>query len=145
MMSVSERLKKPAIGLILVSFLNLLIWLRLFERLITLRGEWTTQGFTARWMNILFLTLPDTLHIETLPVGPVMVSLKIGMVMSLIIFYGAAHMMAGRRYYLAFSCSVLVMVPVLSPLFVLGIPVGLWSLSHLRVPGVASEMNTSAE
>jgi len=139
-MSVSERLKYPAIGLMTVAFVNLLIWLRLFERLVTNRGDWTTEQFVAPWMNLLFLNLPEVLRLELLPAAPVLVSLKGGMIGALIVLYGAAHMMAGQRYFLALVASVLVMVPVLSPLFVLGVPAGLWSLYHLRNPDVRESM-----
>ncbi len=143
-MTVSQRLRKPAIGLIGVAFFNLLIWLRLFERLVTDQGDWTTEHFVAGWMNLVFLRLPETLHLEALPAAPVLVSLKIGMVLSLITFYGAAHMMAGKRYFLATICSVLVMIPILSPLFVLGIPAGAWALYHLRKPDVVAAMKQPA-
>jgi hypothetical protein len=139
-MNVTKRVRKPAIGLILVAICNVLIWLTLFNRLVTDRGEWTTESFVAEWMNVIFLYLPTLLELETLAAPPVLLVLKVGILISLIIFYGAAHMMASQRYYLSYSCSVLAMIPLVSPLFIIGLPVGIWSIRTLKEPDVRSAM-----
>ncbi len=134
--NVIERVRKPAVGLIVIAVCNVLIWLRLFERLITSHGEWTTESFTTIWVDVLFLYLPSLLDVESMTAPPVLLFLKAGILMNLIIFYGAAHMMAGKRYYLSYCCSILVLTPLISPLFLLAVPVGLWSIHTLNQPEI---------
>ncbi len=140
LMNVTKQVRKPAIGLILVAICNVLIWLTLFNRLITDQGEWTTKFFMADWLNVLFLYLPGVLGVETLSAPPVLLVLKVGVLINLIIFYGAAHMMASQRYYLSYSCSVLAMIPLISPLFFIGLPIGIWAIRTLKDPQVRAAL-----
>lgn len=54
----------------------------------------------------------------------------------LVIFYGAMQMLKGRRFGVARAAAILAVIPFCSPLFVAGIPLGIWALIVSAKPEV---------
>lgn len=51
---------------------------------------------------------------------------------SILIFIGAWNMRFGTRYRWAYAAAVLASIPMLTPLFFCGIPLGIWALVVLH-------------
>jgi len=60
----------------------------------------------------------------------------LGTLISPLVIYGGARMYAAKSYAMARLAAILALIPVTSCCFVLGIPVGIWSLIVLRRPEV---------
>lgn len=67
----------------------------------------------------------------------------LGTLISPLIIYGATRMYAARSYAMARLAAILALIPVTSCCFVLGIPVGIWSLRVLRRPEVKAAFDHS--
>ena len=61
-----------------------------------------------------------------------------------LVLYGAMQMLKGRRFGMARTAAILSVIPVCSPLFVIGIPFGIWALVLLSKPEVRSAFERSA-
>ncbi len=128
MNNTRERLKLPAMGLIAVGLVNALIGvlavLQLLLKLIN--AEQTTRVFEseARRLGYMFgfFFWPLLMFLGTL--------------ISPLVIYGGARMYAAKSYAMARLAAILALIPVTSCCFVLGIPVGIWSLIVLRRPEV---------
>lgn len=128
MNNTRERLKLPAIGLIAVGLVDALIGvlavLQLLLKLIN--AEQTTRIFEseARRLGYMFgfFFWPLLMFLGTL--------------ISPLVIYGGARMYAAKSYAMARLAAILALIPVTSCCFVLGIPVGIWSLIVLRPPEV---------
>ena len=123
-----QKLRAPAIGLIVAGSLNAVIGLLallggLF-RLSGIAGKETLPSDQAEKMGFMVGTI-----------GSYIVSL-LSLVLAPVIIYGAVRMMQGRKRGLAKIAAILAMVPVTSCCFLIGIPIGIWSLIVLAKPGV---------
>ena len=61
-----------------------------------------------------------------------------------VVFYGAVQMLKGRRLGIAKTAAILAIIPMCSPLFVIGIPFGIWALVVLSKPDVRAAFHGSA-
>ena len=128
MNNTRERLKLPAMGLIAVGLVNALIGvLAVLQLLLKLtNAEQTTRVFEseARRLGYMFgfFFWPLLMFLGTL--------------ISPLVIYGGARMYAAKSYAMARLAAILALIPVTSCCFVLGIPVGIWSLIVLRRPEV---------
>jgi len=128
MNDVKARLKLPAMGLIAVGLVNALLGvLSILQMLVALtRGEPASRVFESdeRRMGYMigFFVWPLLMFLGTL--------------ISPLIIYGATRMYAAKSYAMARLAAILALIPVTSCCFVLGIPVGIWSLRVLRRPEV---------
>jgi len=68
-------------------------------------------------------------------IGSYIVSL-LSLALAPVIIYGAVQMMQGKKPGLAKIAAILAMIPVTSCCFLIGIPVGIWSLVVLAKPEV---------
>jgi hypothetical protein len=63
----------------------------------------------------------------------------IGGVVGVVVLMGAARMQNLQKHQLAFTASILAMVPCVSPCCLLGLPFGIWALVVLSKPEVKSQ------
>src|SRR5688500_14337364 len=119
MNDVSDKIKAPAIGLIVVSALNfvlgLLTVLSGILRLTGISGRETIPSDEAERIGYYFGTF--------FGYGVAL----IGLLLAPIIVYGAVQMLGGRRYKLAKASAILAIIPFISCCFVIGIPFGVWA------------------
>ena len=131
MSEAKQRLKTAAIGLIAVGLMNAL------------------SGFILILGTLLRLVRPARIEFESeaermgyLASGVVLPLLGlITIVLSPLIVYGAVQMLKARRHGMARLAAILSLIPLSSCCFVLGIPVGIWSLIVLRQPEVRATFN----
>jgi hypothetical protein len=123
-----QKLRAPAIGLIIAGSLNgvtgLLALLSGLFRLTGIAGKETLPSDQAEKMGFMIGTI-----------GSYIVSL-LSLVLAPVIIYGAVQMMQGKKPGLAKIAATLAIVPVTSCCFLIGIPIGMWSLVVLAQPEV---------
>jgi len=68
----------------------------------------------------------------------------LGTLISPLVIYGGARMFAAKSYAMARLAAILALIPVTSCCFVLGIPVGIWSLIVLRATRGQSRLRADA-
>lgn len=121
MRPASDLLRPPAVALVLVGVLNLLIGgyslLSFCVNTSTGHGPRGDAGAVATAVGFQVLAL------LALIAAPVIVA-------------GGLQAMQARSYGLVRAAAFLVMIPVTSCCFLLGIPVGVWLLATLNRPGV---------
>lgn len=126
MNGIEEKLKGPAIGLIVIGSLNCLTALT------------TLLGGAAR-LTIGPENLPaDEAERVGFLIGTVVgygIAL-IGLLIAPFIILGGIKMLRGQSHTLARAAAVLAIIPLISCCFIAGIPVGIWALSVLRDPSV---------
>lgn len=122
----AERVKGPATGLVVVAVLGAI------AQIVSLVMHFAFPSFMAHsrmpqeaWANMLSGT-----------VG--VVSAIIALLLSGLIFVGAAKMKRLENYGLAIAASIIAMVPCLSPCCLLGLPIGIWAVVVLSKPEVKS-------
>lgn len=122
-----EKLKAPAIGLIITAVVNILYGLyAVISAIIKL-----SQG------------LPETAGMDDARkagfyVGFIVASAiaALSMIIAPFIIYGAVQMMKGKSYSMSKTASVLAVVPLTSCCFILGAPFGIWALVMLGKPEI---------
>ena len=122
----AERVKGPAIGLMVVAVLGALLQmtsliLHLAAPSILANSRMPNQA----WANMFSGTIG-------------VVSGFIGLLVSGVIFFGAMKMKKLESYGLAMTASIIAMVPCFSPCCLLGLPIGIWALVVLSKPEVKS-------
>ena len=63
---------------------------------------------------------------------------------SILIFIGAINMRYGTRYRWAYAAAVIASIPMLTPLYCCGLPLGIWALVVLHRPGIKAAFDTQA-
>lgn len=127
---ILNKLKVPAIGLIVTGILNL-FWgmLSVISNIylfVTKQGHFANSFQTnAEHLGIIIGILITVLSLAVSP----------------IIIYGAIQMMKGNKYKLAATSAILAIVPVTSCCFLLGVPLGIWALVVLNQPDVTAIFN----
>jgi uncharacterized BrkB/YihY/UPF0761 family membrane protein len=115
-----QKLRASAIGLIIAGSLNgmtgLLALLSGLFRLTGIAGKETLPSDQAEKMGFMIGTIV-----------PYMIAF-VSLVLAPVIIYGAVQMMQGKKPGLAKIAAILAIVPVTSCCFLIGIPMGIWSL-----------------
>lgn len=128
MENVLEKVKAPAISLIVVGSLNgivaLLSLLGGLLRLTGIMGAERLPTSEAERAGYLIGT-----------VGGYAIAF-VGLIIAPIIIYGGIKMLRGQSYGLAKTAAILAIIPFLSCCFIVGIPIGIWVLVVLRDPFV---------
>ncbi len=122
----AERVKGPAIGLIVVAVLGAL--LQLTSLILHLVGPSILANSrmpNQAWANMFSGTIG-------------VVSGVIGLLVSGVIFFGAMKMKNLESYGLAMTASIISMIPCFSPCCLLGLPIGIWAVVVLSKPEVKS-------
>jgi hypothetical protein len=123
-----QKLRAPAIGLIVAGSLNgitgLLALLSGLFRLTGIGGKETLPSDQAEKMGFMIGTI-----------GSYIVAL-LSLLLAPVIIYGAVQMMQGKKPGLAKIAAIAAMIPVTSCCFLIGIPIGIWSLVVLAKPEV---------
>jgi uncharacterized Tic20 family protein len=134
---ILNKLKAPAIGLIIAGVLNFAL------------GLLTVLSGLLRLTGIIQNDKPPTDEAEKIgyfigTFGGYTVAV-LSLIIAPIIVYGAIQMMNGRKYRLAKTSAILAVIPLISCCFIVGIPLGIWALVVLSQPEVkaffSSEMN----
>ena len=131
-----QKLRGPAIGLIIAGSLNGMIGL-----LALLGGLMRLSGIGGR----------ESLPVEDAERIGYMTSTVVTYAMSLlslllapVIIYGAVQMMKAKNYKAVRIAAILVIIPFTSCCFLVGIPMGIWALVILGKPEVKAAFNSHA-
>jgi hypothetical protein len=128
MNDVLNKLKAPAICLIVIGALNGLISIL------------TILGGVARFAGIGGRESLPTRDAERIGfyVGTFASygSGLLALIVAPLIIYGAIQMMKGKKYGLAKASAILAIIPFTSCCFLIGIPIGIWALIVLSKPDV---------
>jgi DNA-directed RNA polymerase subunit RPC12/RpoP len=125
-----DEIRGPAIGLMIVGMINCIL------------------GALRIVLYIAFMAFRDSPELKGRPefndmqplmilAGAAGIAIAIaGIVVGVIITYGAAKMLKLKRYKLAMASSILALVPVVTFCCILGVPFGIWSIVVLCKPEV---------
>jgi hypothetical protein len=127
------KLRAPATALIIAAILNGMIGL-----LALLGGLLRIAGVSGR--EVLPENDAERIGYITSTVLTYGISL-LSVVLAPVIIYGAAQMMRGKSYRMAKLAAILVIIPLTSCCFLVGIPIGIWSLVVLSKPDVKAVFN----
>lgn len=123
-----QKLRAPAIGLIIAGSLNgvigLLALLGGLFRLTGVGGKETLPADQAERMGFMVGTI-----------GTYIVAF-LSVVLAPVIIYGATQMMKGEKPGLAKAAAILAILPLTSCCFLVGLPMGIWGLIVLAKPEV---------
>lgn len=132
-----QRVKGPAVALKIWAIINLLLAGWSLVRLTIFRpnldqldsmmkqiGDPQIQQLVQQW-----------LHMAYGPFG--IVNSIFNLLMSLLIYIGAARMQSLRSYEFAFTAAILAMIPCVTPCCLLGLPFGIWAIVALSKTGKA--------
>jgi hypothetical protein len=127
MTDILQRIKSPAIGLLVVGVLNGAI------------GLMSLASGILRLAGVMKETIPVNeaermgYYIGTF--GSYLMAF-LSLIAAPIIIYGAMQMMKGQKYGLAKIAAILAIIPLTSCCFLAGIPIGIWAFVVLRSPEV---------
>lgn len=112
---IRKKIQTLSILLCITAFINAFIWVELLLSAFGYPGAIIAAGEE--------ITSPEPMYL---------MGIKAGIILSVVIFYGASHMYAFKRYGLSFAASILAVIPVVSPFFILSVPAGIYSVVLLR-------------
>ena len=131
-----QRVKGPAIGLIVTAILNIILALWSLVRLRDMQQfnsalQQLNNPQLQEFMQKLFHTING-------PIG--VVNILFELAVSVLILIGAAKMQSLRSYGFALAAAILSVVPCLTPCcgYVIGLAFGIWALVVLNKPEVKS-------
>ncbi len=132
MNDIKEKLKLPAIGLLVAGILNALV------------GGWFVLSVIVQAamgaLNRPFVSDAEKMGFYAGFFGSGILGL-ISLIVAPIIIFGAIKMMKGEKYGLAKTASILAIIPFTSCCFLLGIPMGIWSFVTLKNSDVKAFFN----
>lgn len=122
-----NKLKFPAIGLIIAGVLNAVSGLYLIAS--------TLIQYSAGALNRSFSIESERIGFYIGFWGTTALGI-LGFLVAPVIIYGAIQMMRGRSFALSRTAAILAVIPLKSCCFVVGIPFGIWALVVLSQPDV---------
>ncbi len=132
MKEITDKLKKPAIGLIIVGILNGVIGiLSLISVVLRLAGVLQMQIPMSKAERAGYnfgLAMNFGIAILSILIAP-------------LIIFGAVKMLKGANFKWSKTSAILAMIPLVSCCFVVGIPIGIWSLIVLHRSDVKAFFN----
>jgi len=121
-----EQVNGPAIGLIVVAILGALAQIASLIMHVAGASMLANSRMPSNaWANMFSGTIGVVAGI-------------IGIVVSVVILFGAVKMKKLESYGLAMAASIIAMIPCVSPCCLLGLPIGIWALVVLMKPEVKS-------
>lgn len=122
---LKQRLRMPAVGLILVGALNAMSGMVvILGRLVSIAKDSPAPAEPARRLGYMTWTI----------VSP-MVGL-LSLIAAPVIIYGAVQMYTSKSYTMARLAAVLALIPLTSLCCIPGIPIGIWAFFVLSQPEV---------
>ena len=126
---VVERVSGPALGLMITAGIGI---------------AFQILGLLASVLNIGFAGMDPSMYGDDMPGWATImasgtlsvVSAIIGILIGVLIIYGAMQMRKLESYGLAVAVSIIAMIPCISPCCLLGLPIGIWSLVVITKPEV---------
>jgi len=128
---IKDRVAAPSIGLLITGIIGALSCLGTLISLII--------GMSFLSIPEIYSELPDDfpLNIEEFFQGSFAIgSSFIGIIVAALIIFASLKMKELKQWGLAFTASILAMVPCISPCCIIGLPVGIWCLVVLTKPEV---------
>jgi hypothetical protein len=130
-----EKVKAPAVAMIVLAILNIVLSLWNALKLIFFRPD-LNQEF-AKYPQ---LQDPQVQHILQLFYGPIGIGSAIfTLLMGVVILFGAMQMRKLENYVFAFTAAILAILPCVSACCILGLPFGIWALVVMNKPEVKSQ------
>ena len=130
-----EKIKSPAIAMILLAIINIVLSLWNAARLIFFPPN--IGEVLAKYPQF---QDPQMQHIFQLIYGPIGIGSAIfTLITGVVILFGALKMRKLENYVFAFTAMILAMLPCVSACCILGLPFGIWALVVLNKPEVKSQ------
>ncbi len=128
---IKDRVAAPSIGLLITGIIGALSCLGTLVSLII--------GISFLSIPDIYSKLPDDipLNIEEFFQGTFAIgSSFVGIVVAALVIFASLKMKELKQWGLAFTASILAMIPCISPCCIIGLPVGIWCLVVLTKPEV---------
>jgi hypothetical protein len=128
---IKDRVAAPSIGLLITGIIGALSCLGTLVSLII--------GISFLSIPDIYSKLPDDipLNIEEFFQGSFAIgSSFVGIVVAALVIFASLKMKELKQWGLAFTASILAMIPCISPCCIIGLPVGIWCLVVLTKPEV---------
>jgi hypothetical protein len=130
-----EKIKAPAVALIVVAILNIVLSVWNAIKLIFFRPNLDQE--LAKYPQF---QDPQVQHIIQLFYGPIGIGSAIfTLLMGVVILFGAMQMRKLENYVFAFTAAILAILPCVSACCILGLPFGIWALVIMNKPEVKSQ------
>ena len=128
-----QKLRPPAIALIIAASINAMIGIiALLGGLLRLLGIGGQEG----------LPVDDAERIGYVASTVISYAAStLSLLLAPLIIYGAVQMMKGKNYRIARIAAILLIIPFTSCCFLVGIPIGIWTLVTLTKPEVKAVFN----
>jgi hypothetical protein len=129
--SAADQVNGPAIALIILGAINIVLSLGRMALMVAGMGMSTLPGGSndaQKAVMAFFGTFGLAL-------------LGLGLIGGLILLFGGMKMRRLQNYGLCMTASILAMIPCLSCCFLIGIPIGIWSLVVLSKPEVKNQFS----
>jgi GYF domain 2 len=136
-----QRIKSPAVALMVTAILNLLF------------GAWSLleaiffppnlQQYNAEMQQLNNPQLEQFMHmLLQMTHGPFAIAANLlGLALSVLILMGAIKMKSLRSYEFSMTAAIVAMLPCVTPCCIIGLPIGIWALVVLRSPAVKSHFH----
>jgi hypothetical protein len=122
--AAAERVNGPATGLIVVAILNVILSIVSLVFKVAGASILANAGMPNQpWANMFSGTFS-------------VVSNIVGILVSVLILFGAIKMKKLESYGLAMTASIVAMIPCFSPCCLLGLPIGIWAVVVLSKPEI---------
>ena len=119
----ADLVRGPAIGLIVTAILGVLLQMIAVIKNLVMGSSMPPNAQVPAWLTML--------------VGPLGVVIGIiGILLGVLILFGAIKMKRLESYGLAMAVSIIAMIPCISPCCFIGLPIGIWAVVVLSKPAV---------
>ncbi len=128
---IKDRVAAPSIGLLITGIIGALSCLGTLVSLII--------GISVLSIPDIYSELPDDIpvNIGELFQGSFAIgSSFVGIVVAALVIFASLKMKELKHWGLAFTASILAMIPCISPCCIIGLPIGIWCLVVLTKPEV---------
>ena len=134
-----QRVKAPAVALMVTAILNILLGVWSLVRMTIFRPNLQQLNSELQQLNNPQLQefVQKVFHMSYGPFG--IASSFLGVALSVLILIGASKMQSLRSYEFSMTAAILAMIPCLTPCCILGLPFGIWAVVALSRPGIKSQ------
>jgi len=122
--AAQEMVNGPATGLLVLAILGFVL---------------QVGGLLMNLLGASFMPKPPTdqpAWTNMMSGATAVISSIIGIAMSALILFGSLKMKKLESYGLAMTCSIIAMIPCVSPCCIIGLPIGIWAVVVLSKPEV---------
>lgn len=135
------KVKSPAVGLMVTGILNVIFSVLSVASIAFMPAivKWLDAQLGQLHNPQLQTMLQNSLHNSSGALG--LVSNLFGLLLSVLILWGATKMKSLRSYEFSVTAAILSLLPCFTPCCLLGLPIGIWALVVLMKPEVKSQFH----